>query len=73
MDEALEEAPHQIRRRDRSLGDVHKVAKPQSRTPLVVLSELAQQPKLTTQEQAELDSYLHTNNLLAGISKGRCA
>jgi hypothetical protein len=38
------------------------------------LSELARQGKLTTQEQAELDSYLHVGNLLAVIqSKGRRA
>jgi hypothetical protein len=38
------------------------------------LSELARQGKLTSQEQAELDSYLHFGNLLAVIqSKGRRA
>jgi hypothetical protein len=38
------------------------------------LSELARQEKLTSQEQAELDSYLHVGNLLAVIqSKGRRA
>ena len=38
------------------------------------LSELARQGKLTSQEQAELDSYLHVGNLLAVIqSKGRRA
>ena len=38
------------------------------------LSELARQGKLTTEEQTELDSYLHVSNLLAVIqSKGRRA
>ena len=38
------------------------------------LSESARQGKLTTQEQAELDSYLHVSNLLAVMqSKGRRA
>jgi hypothetical protein len=38
------------------------------------LSELARQGKLTTEEQAELDSYLHVSNLLAVMqSKGRRA
>ncbi len=38
------------------------------------LSELARQGKLTSQEEAELDSYLHVGNLLAVIqSKGRRA
>ena len=38
------------------------------------LSELARQGKLTSQEQGELDSYLHVANLLAVIqSKGRRA
>jgi hypothetical protein len=38
------------------------------------LSELGRQGKLTSQEQAELDSYLHVSNLLAIMqSKGRCA
>jgi hypothetical protein len=38
------------------------------------LSELARQGKLTSQEQAELDSYLHVSNLLAVMqSKGRQA
>jgi hypothetical protein len=38
------------------------------------LSEVARQGKLTSQEQAELDSYLHVGNLLAVIqSKGRRA
>src|SRR5207302_3918039 len=38
------------------------------------LSELARQGKLTSQEQAELDSYLHVSNLLAVMqSKGRRA
>ncbi len=38
------------------------------------LSELARQGRLTSQEQAELDSYLHVANLLAVIqSKGRRA
>lgn len=38
------------------------------------LSELARQGKLSTQEQAELDSYLHVSNLLAVMqSKGRRA
>lgn len=38
------------------------------------LSELARQDKLNTQEQAELDSYLHVSNLLAVMqSKGRRA
>jgi hypothetical protein len=38
------------------------------------LSELAREGKLTGQEQAELDSYLHVANLLALLqSKGRRA
>ena len=38
------------------------------------LSELARQGKLTPQEQAELDSYIHVSNLLAVMqSKGRRA
>jgi len=38
------------------------------------LSELSRQGKLTSQEQAELDSYLHVSNLLAVMqSKGRRA
>ncbi len=38
------------------------------------LSELARQGKLTGQEQAELDSYIHVGNLLAVMqSKGRRA
>jgi hypothetical protein len=38
------------------------------------LSELGRQGKLTSQGQAELDSYLHVSNLLAIMqSKGRCA
>jgi hypothetical protein len=38
------------------------------------LSELARQGKLTSQEQAELDSYIHVGNLLALMqSKGRRA
>lgn len=38
------------------------------------LSELARQGKLSSQEQAELDSYLHVSNLLAVMqSKGRRA
>jgi hypothetical protein len=38
------------------------------------LSELARQGKLTGEEQAELDSYLHVSNLLAVMqSKGRRA
>jgi hypothetical protein len=38
------------------------------------LSELAQQGKLTSQEQTELDSYIHVSNLLAIMqSKGRRA
>ena len=38
------------------------------------LSELASQGKLTDQEQAELDSYIHVSNLLAIMqSKGRTA
>ena len=38
------------------------------------LSEAAQQGKLTSQEQTELDSYLHVSNLLAVMqSKGRRA
>ena len=38
------------------------------------LSEAAQQGKLTSAEQAELDSYLHVSNLLAIMqSKGRRA
>jgi len=38
------------------------------------LSELARQGKLTGDEQAELDSYIHVGNLLAVIqSKGRSA
>ena len=38
------------------------------------LSELAREAKLTGQEQAELDSYLHVANLLALLqSKGRRA
>ncbi len=38
------------------------------------LSELGRQGRLTSQEQAELDSYLHVSNLLAIMqSKGRCA
>ena len=38
------------------------------------LSELARQGKLTSEEQAELDSYLHVGNLLAVMqSKGRRA
>jgi len=36
------------------------------------LSELARQGKLTSEEQVELDSYLHVSNLLAVMqSKGR--
>jgi len=36
------------------------------------LSELARQGKLTSEDQAELDSYIHVGNLLAVIqSKGR--
>ncbi|HEY6348916.1 MAG TPA: hypothetical protein VI636_05855 [Candidatus Angelobacter sp.] len=38
------------------------------------LSERARQGKLTSQEQAELDSYIHVSNLLAVMqSKGRRA
>jgi hypothetical protein len=38
------------------------------------LSELARQGKLTSEDQAELDSYIHVGNLLAVIqSKGRRA
>ena len=38
------------------------------------LSETARQGKLTAEEQAELDSYLHVSNLLATMqSKGRRA
>ena len=38
------------------------------------LSELARQGKLTTEEQAELDSYLHVSNLVGVMqSKGRRA
>lgn len=38
------------------------------------LSELARQGKLDSQEQAELDSYIHVSNLLAIMqSKGRLA
>jgi hypothetical protein len=38
------------------------------------LSELARQGKLTTEEQAELDSYVHVGTLLAVMqSKGRRA
>jgi hypothetical protein len=38
------------------------------------LSELARQGKLTKEEQAELDSYIHAGNLLAVMqSKGRRA
>ncbi len=38
------------------------------------LSELARQGKLTSEEQVELDSYLHVGNLLAVMqSKGRRA
>ncbi|HEV2962991.1 MAG TPA: hypothetical protein VG649_14275 [Candidatus Angelobacter sp.] len=38
------------------------------------LSELARQGKLTDQEQAELDSYIHVSNLLAVMqSRGRRA
>jgi hypothetical protein len=38
------------------------------------LSGLAQEGRLTTQEQAELDSYIHVSNLLAVLqSKGRKA
>ena len=38
------------------------------------LSERAQQGKLTSQEQVELDSYIHVSNLLAVMqSKGRRA
>lgn len=38
------------------------------------LSEAARQGKLTSHEQAELDSYLHVSNLLAVMqSKGRRA
>jgi hypothetical protein len=38
------------------------------------LSELAREGKLTGQEQAELDSYIHVGNLLAVMqSKGRRA
>jgi hypothetical protein len=38
------------------------------------LSELARQGKLTSEEQAELDSYIHVGNLLAVMqSKGRRA
>ena len=38
------------------------------------LSELARQGKLTNEEQAELDSYIHVGNLLAVMqSKGRRA
>jgi len=38
------------------------------------LSELARQGKLTSEDQAELDSYLHVGNLLAVMqSKGRRA
>lgn len=36
------------------------------------LSELARQGKLSSEDQAELDSYLHVGNLLAVMqSKGR--
>lgn len=35
------------------------------------LSELARQGKLTVQEQAELDSYLHVSNLLAVMQSKR--
>jgi hypothetical protein len=38
------------------------------------LSELARQGRLASQEQAELDSYIHVSNLLAVMqSKGRRA
>ena len=38
------------------------------------LSELAREGKLTSEEQTELDSYLHVGNLIAIMqSKGRCA
>ena len=38
------------------------------------LSELAREGKLTIQEQAELDSYIHVSNLLAVMqSRGRRA
>lgn len=38
------------------------------------LSELAQQGKLTAQQQAELDSYIHVSNLLSVMqSEGRRA
>ena len=38
------------------------------------LSELARKGKLTNDEQAELDSYIHVGNLLAVMqSKGRRA
>ena len=38
------------------------------------LSELARHGKLSDQEQAELDSYIHVSNLLAVMqSKGRQA
>jgi hypothetical protein len=38
------------------------------------LSELARQGRLTREEQAELDSYVHVGNLLAVMqSKGRRA
>jgi hypothetical protein len=38
------------------------------------LSELARQGKLSSEEQAELDSYIHVGNLLAVMqSKGRSA
>jgi hypothetical protein len=38
------------------------------------LSELARQGRLTNEEQAELDSYIHVGNLLAVMqSKGRRA
>jgi hypothetical protein len=38
------------------------------------LSELAREGKLTSEEQAELDSYLHVGNLIAIMqSKGRRA
>jgi len=38
------------------------------------LSELARQGKLTSEDQAELDSYIHVGNLLAVMqSKGRRA
>jgi hypothetical protein len=38
------------------------------------LSELARQGRLTSEDQAELDSYIHVGNLLAVMqSKGRSA